>query len=86
MKNVKDAAARDIFEIYCECGESIFDAAKRTGYLAPLYRVGLVAHACPREGERLIAKVKAGRYALGLPVFIREIEGQENRMEELELQ
>ena len=72
MKNAKGATAKDIFEVFCEHGESVSDAAKRVGYVKPLYRVGVTALACHREREYLIAKARAGRYGLGFPVFARK--------------
>ncbi len=59
--------------IYCskEC-QSIAETAEVHGYTAPLHRVGTGNNSRPRDGEIVVAMVKAGRYSLLIPIFRRE--------------
>lgn len=54
--------------VECRSGETVWQAASRAGYVAP-QRVGLVAHAHPRDGERMAAWVRAGRHSVPIPIF-----------------
>ncbi len=59
--------------IYCskEC-QSIAETAEVYGYTAPPHRVGTGNNSRPRDGETVVAMVKAGRYSLPVPIFRRE--------------
>ena len=58
--------------IYCKHDQSILQAAIEYGYCPPKYRVGVVQDAKPRDGEVMVAYVKAMRYSLPMPIFMRK--------------
>ena len=69
----------DILEICCTHDQSVLQAAIEHGYAPPLHRVGVVPYALPRDGELLVARVKAGHHSLPLPIFRKEVKGEGTR-------
>ena len=55
--------------VECARSEPICQAATRAGYAVPLYRVGITADARPREGEKIVAWIRAGRHSVPIPIF-----------------
>ena len=67
----------DVPVIYCDKhNRSLQGAAEAHGYTPPLHRVGLVHGDKPREGEIVVARVRAGRYSLPIPIFRREVKDE----------
>ena len=74
--SVETQSKDGILEICCTHSQTVLQAAMEHGYAPPLHRVGVVPHAHPRDGELLVARVKAGRHSLPLPIFRKEVKDE----------
>jgi len=64
---------KNIPVIYCTHNQTVLQAAVEHGYAPPLHRVGVSLDTPPRDGERVVAMVRAGHHSLPLPIFRKEV-------------
>ena len=63
--------------IYCRHDQSVWQAAAEHGYPPPAYCVGIHQSSRPRDGETLVAWVKADGHSIPLPIFKKESQKEE---------
>lgn len=60
--------------VECKCDETVWQAAIREGYAT--HRTGHTQYSKPRDGEELVAWVRASKQSAPLPIFAKGASGE----------